>query len=328
MLRRAVRHGRTRADLLLTGSISALLMIYLSYALPALLPGDFVTAMHASSEDVVISAEQLAELQTYYSRSTGFGSYLLRLIRLDWGYSHAFMAPVSELFFNALPWTLLLLVTANVIAASAGFIAGVEAASRRNSRLEKGLVTFSTVLDGIPEICTGVLLLAVFSLWLGWFPSSGAETAYADLPTHRWLLDVAHHSALPLFSLLIAYFPGNFLLTRTSMVMIIRQPHIRTAQAKGLSAARIRYVHAARCCLLPLVTRLGMRLAFMITGALVVERIHSYPGVGTLLFNAIRLRDLPLIQSVVLFSSLLVLAAMICLEFVYAWLDPRVKGGR
>lgn len=328
MLHRVVRHGRTRADLLLTGSISALLMIYLSYALPALLPGDFVTAMYASSEDVVISAEQLAELQTYYSRNAGFGQYLLRLARLDWGYSHAFMAPVSELFFNALPWTLLLLVTANLIAASTGFIAGVEAASRRNSRLEKGLVVFSTVLDGIPEICIGVLLLAVFSLWLGWFPSSGAETAYADLPLHRWLLDVAHHSALPLLSLLIAYFPGNFLLTRTSMVMVIRQPYIRTAQAKGLSAARIRYAHAARCCLLPLVTRLGMRLAFMITGALVVERIHSYPGVGTLLFNAIRLRDLPLIQSVVLCSSLLVLAMMTGLEFVYAWLDPRVRGDR
>jgi peptide/nickel transport system permease protein len=327
-MRASVRPARKRADLLLTCALSALLMIYISHALPRLLPGDFVTAMHASSEDIMLTAEQEAELRAFYDRNAGFGQYLLNLARCDWGYSYAFMAPVSELFFKALPWTLLLLLTANLSAAALGFIAGVEAASRRNSRLEKGLVTCSTVLDGVPEICTGVLLLAVFSLWLGWFPSSGAETAYAELPFHRWLIDVAHHSALPLLSLLLAYLPGNFLLTRTSMVMVIRQPHIKTAQAKGLSAARIRYAHAARCCLLPLVTRFGMRLAFMVTGALVVERIHSYPGVGTLLFNAIRLRDMPVIQSVVLFSSLMVLAVMTGLEFVYGWLDPRVKDSR
>jgi peptide/nickel transport system permease protein len=327
-MRASVRPARKRADLLLTCALSALLMVYISHALPRLLPGDFVTAMHASSEDIMLTAEQEAELRAFYDRNAGFGQYLLNLARCDWGYSYAFMAPVSELFFKALPWTLLLLLTANLSAAALGFIAGVEAASRRNSRLEKGLVTCSTVLDGVPEICTGVLLLAVFSLWLGWFPSSGAETAYAELPFHSWLIDVAHHSALPLLSLLLAYLPGNFLLTRTSMVMVIRQPHIKTAQAKGLSAARIRYAHAARCCLLPLVTRFGMRLAFMVTGALVVERIHSYPGVGTLLFNAIRLRDMPVIQSVVLFSSLMVLAVMTGLEFVYGWLDPRVKDSR
>jgi peptide/nickel transport system permease protein len=327
-MRTSVRPARKRADLLLTCALSALLMVIISHALPRLLPGDFVTAMHASSEDIMLTAEQEAELRAFYDRNAGFGQYLLNLARCDWGYSYAFMAPVSELFFKALPWTLLLLLTANLSAAAIGFIAGVEAASRRNSRLEKGLVTCSTVLDGVPEICTGVLLLAIFSLWLGWFPSSGAETAYAELPFHRWLIDVAHHSALPLLSLLLAYLPGNFLLTRTGMVMVIRQPHIKTAQAKGLSAARIRYAHAARCCLLPLVTRFGMRLAFMVTGALVVERIHSYPGVGTLLFNAIRLRDMPVIQSVVLFSSLMVLAVMTGLEFVYGWLDPRVKDSR
>ena len=322
------RRRKKHIDLLLTCALSALLMIWMSHALPRLLPGDFVTAMYASSEDVVLSAEQEAELRAYYSRNASFGQYLLRLAKLDWGYSYAFMAPVSELFFKALPWTLLLLLSANLIAAVIGFLAGVEAASRRNSGLERGLVSLSTIMEGIPEICTGVLLLAVFSLQLGWFPSSGAETAYAELSFSGWLLDVLHHLTLPLLSLVLAYLPGNFLLTRTSMVMVIRQPYIRTAQAKGLSAARIRYAHAARNCLLPLVTRFGMRLAFMVTGALVVERIHSYPGVGTLLFNAIRLRDLPVIQTVVLISSLMVLAAMTSLEFVYGWLDPRVKEGQ
>jgi len=97
-----------------------------------------------------------------------------------------------------------------------------------------------------------------------------------------------------------------------------------TAKAKGLPDRRIRYAHAARNALLPLVTRFGLRLAFIITGALVVERIFSYPGLGTLLFHAIKARDLPLIQSVVLVSSLIVLAVILCLEIIYRIIDPRV----
>jgi len=100
---------------------------------------------------------------------------------------------------------------------------------------------------------------------------------------------------------------------------------VETARAKGLPPARVRYGHAARNALLPMVTRFGLRIAFMITGALVVETIYSYPGLGTLLFNAIALRDLPLIQGIVLFSSLMVLFVNLALEYVYGWIDPRVR---
>jgi peptide/nickel transport system permease protein len=109
------------------------------------------------------------------------------------------------------------------------------------------------------------------------------------------------------------------------MVMVLKSRFVQTARAKGLPPRRVRYAHAARNALLPVVTRFGLRIAFMITGALVVETIHSYPGLGTLLFNAIAMRDLPLIQAIVLFSSLLVLGVHLGLEFTYARLDPRVK---
>jgi len=130
---------------------------------------------------------------------------------------------------------------------------------------------------------------------------------------------------LPLATLILAYFPGNFLLTRNSMMMVIKKPFVTTARAKGLPAWKVRYFHAARNALLPLVTRFGLRLAFMVTGALVVETIFSYPGLGTLLFNAIQARDLPLIQAIVLVSSLMVLATILCLEIVYRIIDPRIQ---
>ena len=107
--------------------------------------------------------------------------------------------------------------------------------------------------------------------------------------------------------------------------MVLREQFVQAARAKGLPPARVRYAHAARNALLPMVTRFGLRIAFMVTGALVVETIYSYPGLGTLLFNAIAVRDLPLIQGIVLFSSLLVLFVNLILEYVYGWIDPRLS---
>jgi len=327
MIDHATHSVPRRLGLIITFGLAALAMIYLSYSLPRLLPGDFVTAMYSSSH-VTLTAEQEAELRAYYTEEPGFGRYLLKLASLDWGYSYAFLTPVSALFFGALPWTLLLLGTAHVISMLVGFVTGVEAAWRRDSHLEKSMVGGMTVLEGVPEISTGVILLVVFALHLEWFPAAGAETAYAEVSLWARLADVGHHLALPLATLVLAYFPGNFLLTRNSMVMVIKQSYITTARAKGLPARRIRYAHAARNALLPLVTRFGLRLAFMITGALVVERIHSYPGLGTLLYNAIQARDLPVIQAVVLASSLMVLTIILGLEMIYRIIDPRIEHAR
>jgi len=316
-----------RLGLVATFLVAALVMVYVSYSLPRLLPGDFVTAMYGSSQ-VTLTPDQEAELRAYYSSDRGFGNYLLRLCQLDWGYSYAFLTPVSSLFLAALPWTLLLMGAAHVVSTLFGFVTGVEAAWRRNSRFEKGMVGVMTVLEGIPEICTGVLLLFVFALKFQWFPAAGSETAYAELGFAAWLMDVGHHLVLPLSTLVLAYFPGNFILTRNSMVMVIGAQYMTTARAKGLPALRIRYAHAARNALLPIVTRFGLRLAFMVTGALVVERINAYPGLGTLLFNAIQARDLPVIQAVVLMSSLIVLAVILGMELTYRMIDPRIEDVR
>jgi len=303
--------------------LAGLIMVYASYRLPRLLPGDFVTAMYASSQ-VTLTAEQEKEIRAYYRQSGDFATYLVNLCTLNWGYSYAFLAPISRLILEALPWSLLLMGGAHVISMLFGFIAGVEAAWRRGSYSEKAGVGCMTVLEGVPEISTGVALLLVFALYLGWFPAAGAETAYAVLSPAGKVWDMAHHLALPLATLVMAYFPGNFLLTRGSMVMVLREQFVETARAKGLPPVRVRYAHAARNALLPMVTRFGLRIAFMITGALVVETIYSYPGLGTLLFNAISMRDLPLIQGIVLFSSLIVLFVNLALDYVYGWIDPRV----
>ena len=303
--------------------LAAFILILLGYYIPRLLPGDFVTAMYSGSP-VVLTTDQEAELKAHYAGREGLGRYLVSLFSLDWGFSYAFSAPVSSLIFAALPWTLFLVGGAHLIATLLGFIAGVEAAWRRGP-LERVWVGLMTFLEGAPEIATGVLFLLFFALHLGWFPAAGGETAYAKYGFLRWGLDVLHHTALPFFTLLIAYLPGNFLLARGSMVVTLKAPFLKTAQAKGFPPLRVRYSHAARNALLPVMTRFTLRFAFLLTGALVVETIYSYPGLGTLLFKSIALRDLPLIQAIVLFSSLMVLTINMILEILYRRLDPRVQ---
>ncbi len=313
-----------RAQYILAYVLAALVMMFVSYSVPRWLPGDFVTAMYSSSH-VTLNAEQEADLRAYYTQRQGFGRYVVDFFTLNWGYSYAFLTPISALISEALPWTLLLLGSAHLLSMILGFLAGVEAAWRRGGVIEKAGVGSMTILEGIPEIGTGVILLLLFALHLGWLPAAGGETAYVTQSADRWTLDVVRHLALPLATLILAYFPGNFLLTRGSMVMVLKEQFIETARAKGLPSLRIRYAHAARNALLPMVTRFGLRIAFMLTGALVVETIYAYPGLGTLLFNAIAMRDLPLIQGIVLFSSLIILFVNLALEFVYGWIDPRVK---
>jgi peptide/nickel transport system permease protein len=316
--------SRGTAGLAIAFCLTAFVLVFLSYGLPRFLPGDMVTALYSSSL-VTLTPEQESELKCYYTWKESFGQYLSRLLRLEWGYSNAFQAPVSGLILKALPWTILLVGGAQLISILIGFMCGVEAAWRRGSETEKGLVGVMTLLEGVPEISTGVILLVLFALKLNWFPVAGAETAYAQISSWERFLDVGRHLFLPLSTLIIAYVPGNFLLTRNSMIIVIKQPFLETAHAKGLPAHIIKLKHAARNALLPVVTRVGMRLSFVITGALVVENIFSYPGLGTLLFNAISSRDMPLIQGIVLIASLVVMAANLALEMVYRVLDPRIR---
>lgn len=304
--------------------LAGLAMMYAGYSLPGWLPGDFVTAMYAGSH-VTLTEDQERDLRAYYTDRPGFGRYLADFFTLQWGHSYAYLTPISTLILEALPWTLLLMGGAHLLSMFLGFIAGVEAAWRRGGIMEKAGVGSMTVLEGVPEIATGVILLLLFALHLGWLPAAGGQTAYANYSGGLWLLDLLRHLAMPLATLFLAYFPGNFLLTRGSMVMVLKQQFLETARAKGLPPVHIRYAHAARNALLPMVTRFGLRIAFMVTGALVVETIYAYPGLGTLLFNAIGMRDLPLIQGIVLFSSLMVLFVNLGLEFVYGRIDPRVR---
>ncbi|MDY0269150.1 ABC transporter permease [Trichloromonas sp.] len=307
-------------------ALAAVLLLMLSHALLRLLPGDFVSA-HWERGDALLDADQAAALRERFGTEESFSGYLSALARGDWGCSLALEKPVLDLITEALPWTLLLMGSAHLLATALGFIAGMEVAWRRGSPLEKGSVAVMSLLDGVPELVSGLLLLLFFSLRLEWLPASGAQTAYAELAGGAWFADLLRHLALPLLTLVLADLPGNFLLARGSMLLVLDAPYLETAQAKGLPPWRVRYRHGARNALLPLVTRFGLRFSLMVTGALVVETLFAYPGLARLLVEAVGRRDLPLARGIILFSSLAVLVLNLGVELLYRRLDPRVCHG-
>ena len=302
-------------------------LLFLNFLLPRLLPGDAIIAMY-SGHEMVITDEMYAELVRMHGLDLPlheqFVAYLTQLAHGDLGYSYICHASTASLIMGALPWTLLLVGTSFLLSAVAGIVLGVESSWRRGRRFDKALLTSMLLLDGIPSLAIGITALTVFCLHFGWFPSAGAMTPYSSAEGIGHIMDVLRHLVLPLATLTLSIIPGDYLMIRNSMMLTIREPYVLTARAKGIRARRIKYLHAARNAILPFVTRIGIRFAYIITGALFIETIFAYPGLGLLTYSAISNRDLPLMQGILTVAVVLVLLINILVDISYQKIDPRV----
>lgn len=308
--------------------LTIFILLFLNFLLPRLLPGDAIIAMY-SGHEMVMTEEMYAELVRMHGLDLPlyeqFLTYITQLAHGDLGYSYISNAPTAELIMAALPWTLLLVGTSFILSAIAGIVLGVESSWRRGGRFDRALLTFMLLLDGIPSLALGIMALMVFCLYLGWLPSTGAMTPYSGAEGIAYIMDVLWHLVLPLATLTLSMIPGDYLLIRNSMMLTIREPYILTARAKGIKKRRIKYLHAARNAILPFSTRIGIRIAYIITGALFIEKIFAYPGLGSLTYSAISNRDLPLMQGILTVSVLMVLLINIVVDLMYTKIDPRVE---
>ncbi len=305
------------------------IILCLNFFLPRMLPGDPLTAIYGQEALLQMPAEMQAELVQEFGLDRPlwrqFTLYLWRLVRGDLGYSFYRRSPVLEVVMNHLPWTLLLVGSAYVLATTLGLVLGIESGWRRGSRLDRGLVAGLMSLSGFPGFFVGGLLLLLFGVTLGWFPLQGARTVHSGVGGLVLVSDVLHHLALPLSTLVLVFLPGFYFLSRNSMIRTVGEPYVLTAKAKGLSDRGVRYRHAARNAMLPVVTSAGVMLAArVVTGALFVEIVFSYPGMGTLIREALSTRDYPVLQGALLVTAALVLITNLGLELLYRVIDPRV----
>jgi len=292
------------------------------------MPGDPLQAIYGDEALIAMTPELKAELIRRFSLdcslSEQFGAYVLSLLRGDLGYSYYYNAPVLKVILGSLPWTLLLVGLAVLISTTLGLIWGIESGYRRGRALDRVLLTGLMFLSGFPDFFVGILMLLLFGVVLGLAPLAGALTPYAGKSGLALVLDALHHLALPLAALVLVRVTGTYLLTRNTMITTLGEAFILTAMAKGCQERIIRYRHAGRNSLLPVVTATGLQLAHSVTGALFIEIVFSYPGVGSLLYNSLLARDYPLLQGILLMVTAVILAANYLVDLLYTRLDPRV----
>ncbi len=311
--------------------LTLLIIITLNFALPRMMPGDPFMQLSGADGDVVeaYTAEQREYFRTYYGLdrpvTEQFIVYIGELSRGDLGSSYYFKEAVGTLIFRRLPWTLFLVTAATILSLLTGLIIGSFAAWRRGRKTERFIYLTMVVLGEIPAFLVGLVLLIIFAAGLGWFPLSGAMTHFARFDS-AWerAADIIYHAALPVLTLALARSGSFFLLVRNSLGTVLTRDYMRTARAKGLSKWKLRWRHAMRNAMLPLITRTGMQAGAMVGGAVLVENVFNYPGLGKLMQDAVFVRDYPLLQGIFLVLAVTVIAANLLADLLYRRLDPRI----
>jgi peptide/nickel transport system permease protein len=232
---------------------------------------------------------------------------------------------VVEVFFDDAPKTIFLVGTSTAASVVVGMALGIYGGWRRGRATDMSAMTGSLILYSMPEFVLGIILLLTFSSWLGLFPSGGYESVTGDFTGWDHVVDVLNHAVLPWTTLMLAYIGEFYLVMRSSLLDVLGEEYINLARAKGVREKWVLRRHAVRNALLPTVTLIALSFGFIIGGAITVELVFSYPGVGLLYFDALDNQDFPLLQACFLFFSIAVLVSNLIADFLYAYLDPRVK---
>ena len=253
-----------------------------------------------------------------------FFDYAKGLLSFDLGWSPRNNTTVASLILARLPATLILAGGALTGALVLGVLLGVLASRRPNSITDSAISVVSLLAYAVPVFWLGLMLVVVFSINLGWLPTGGFRSLDRTYTGFAYVLDVARHALLPVLTLSLFYTAIYARLMRASMLEVSGLDYVRTARAKGLSESRVLYGHIVRNALLPLATMIGIHLGALLGGAVVVEMVYSWPGLGRLAFEAIMARDLNLLLGILFLSSLLVVVINILMDVVYVALDPRI----
>lgn len=276
-----------------------------------------------------ISAETRAELAEQFGldRSTPeqFVLYLRETAQLNLGVSYQSRLPVWEEISSRIPNTVLLVGTAAVLSALIGTAAGIVAAWRRGSATDYSLTSSTMTLYSMPDFWLGMLLLSLFAVSLGWFPIGGIVDPGTNPTGWARVVDQLHHLVLPGLTLTLAYLGEYAIVTRSSLLDVMGEDYLGVARAKGLREIQVRNRHAVPNALLPVVTLGAINFGFVLSGAIAVEALYSWPGLGKATADAIRGPDLPMLQGLFLVFSAAVIVFNLLADLAYTWLDPRVR---
>ncbi|SIN83992.1 ABC transporter permease [Agromyces cerinus] len=306
--------------------ISLVMVVLLGFFAFRVLPGDPVRRI---AQERPMSPEQIAELRRQYGLdkpvTQQFLDYLVNIFTGNLGESYVYRTPVSELIGQYLGPTLLLTGTSAIIAIALGLWLGQRAAWRNGSLFDKIATGTSLTLWSVPTFWLALILLMIFGGTLRWFPTGGMVSPGVEPGTFDYVVDVARHMVLPVVTMVAVVFAQYLMVMRASLLEEKSSDYLTTARAKGLRDDLVRRRHAVPNALLPTVTLVFMHIGGLVAGAVTVETVFSWPGLGKLTYEAISGPDMPLLQGTfVVFSTIIIVMNLIA-DLIYRQLDPRVR---
>ncbi|MCY4241360.1 MAG: ABC transporter permease [Rhodobacter sp.] len=311
------------------GLLLMLGVVILNFLLIRLAPGD--PAVVIAGEMGGATEEMLESIREEYGLNkpllTQLWIYVSGVVRFDLGQSFFFNQPVTTLIAQRILPTILLVITAQILSILLGVFLGVIASRKPGGVVSAFVSVFATIGYAVPVFWTGIMLIILFASILPIFPVEGMlSVKLRDANIFVQALDVLHHLVLPAFTLAIIYLAQYARLGRASMLEVLGSDYIRTARAKGASERSVLFKHALRNAALPILTVAGLQFGNLISGALLVETVFNWPGMGRLAFDSILRRDYPTIMGVLFFASFMVVVANILTDMSYRWADPRLRG--
>lgn len=255
-----------------------------------------------------------------------FWIYLKHLFTGDLGISFLYRQPVTEIIVARIIPTVLMVGLAQILAIIVGVFLGVISAWKRGSRVDVAALGFSLVTYSMPTFWLGIILIFVFSVSLRWFPTSGMLTPGQSFSsTFAMVRDAARHLVLPVLTLSLVLIGEYTLTMRNTLLDVLTEDYMTTAKAKGFDDNYLIKKHALPNAMLPMITLIAINLGLVIGGTIQVETIFSWPGLGRLMFDALKARDYPLLQGIFLLITLSVIVANLIADVTYGYFDPRVR---
>jgi peptide/nickel transport system permease protein len=305
-------------------------IIIVNFILLRLAPGDpaAIMAGQAGATDEQYIAQLRAQFGLDRPLHVQLYTYIFDVARLDLGFSARQQVPVADLILQRMPATLLLTGVAFLFSLGVGILLGALASRRAGGWADSFITVMALAAYATPIYWLGLMLILLFSVWLGWLPAYGMATIGGGAGGLAYSLDVARHLLMPALTLGLFYMAVYARLTRASMLEVQDQDFVKTAKAKGLPDWRITRAHVLRNAVLPVISYAGFQAGHLVGGAVLVETVFGWPGIGRLAFDALLQRDYNLLLGVFLFTAIMVIVFNIITDIVYTLVDPRIEVGR
>ncbi|NMD42231.1 MAG: ABC transporter permease [Firmicutes bacterium] len=313
MLKYSLKRLLALIPVLIGVSILVFLILHLSPGDPALI----ILGPKATQQSLESLRHQLGldlPLHTQYFQ------WITNILKGDWGRSIQLKREVLPLVLTRFKATAILTLFAAFISVTFGLLAGIVSATKQYSFWDRLLMFIALIGFCLPVFWLGLIMQIIFGLKLNWLPVSGMYP-----PGQAGAGIMLKFLILPGISLAVGTMAEIARMTRSSMLEVIRQDYIRTARAKGLSERAVTYSHALRNALIPVITVVGMQIGFLLSGAVLLEIVFSWPGIGSLMVNGILARDFPLVQGTILFVATIYVLVNLAVDLIYAFLDPRIS---